>query len=182
MDRPTLLRKHAVILPSYGRGTSFCNVGSGFLLRANESNTPPGLAGGLMYKKLYILLSLKVPDPSPIKIISSARFLYLFVLSNIFSVVKESNMASIQDNQAAWLAEARANPMKVGPGPDQSTPAEDELVIKVAYAAANPSEWKVRPHRRCGACIELMPNRCKTIHMCPCSTPTFLAVMLLEKL
>lgn len=47
-------------------------------------------------------------------------------------------------NQAAWQTAANAKPFKVGPGPDQDDPADDEVVIQVAFVAINPSEWKVR--------------------------------------
>lgn len=50
-------------------------------------------------------------------------------------------------NQAAWQTAANAKPFKVGPGPDQSNPASDEVVIKVEYVAINPSEWKVSLHQ-----------------------------------
>ncbi|KEF58096.1 uncharacterized protein A1O9_06019 [Exophiala aquamarina CBS 119918] len=47
-------------------------------------------------------------------------------------------------NQAAWQTAANTKPLKVGPGPDQSNPASDEVVIKVEYVAINPSEWKMQ--------------------------------------
>ncbi|EED21997.1 zinc binding dehydrogenase, putative [Talaromyces stipitatus ATCC 10500] len=49
-------------------------------------------------------------------------------------------MAPILDNEAAWL-ESLGHPLKVGPGP-QPDPADDEVVIIVAYAAVNPLDWK----------------------------------------
>lgn len=52
-------------------------------------------------------------------------------------------MAPNFDNEAAWLESSKAHPLKVGPGP-KPDPAEDEVVIKVAYAAVNPLDWKVR--------------------------------------
>jgi NADPH:quinone reductase-like Zn-dependent oxidoreductase len=52
-------------------------------------------------------------------------------------------MASTLKNQAAWIPAAKANPLKVGPGPTPN-PSENEVVIKVAYAAVNPADWKVR--------------------------------------
>jgi NADPH:quinone reductase-like Zn-dependent oxidoreductase len=52
-------------------------------------------------------------------------------------------MAQITDNQAAWLPEEKARSMEVGPGPTPN-PEENEVVIKVAYAAVNPTDWKVR--------------------------------------
>ncbi|KAK4539787.1 hypothetical protein LTR36_010376 [Oleoguttula mirabilis] len=52
--------------------------------------------------------------------------------------------ASISANQAVWQQAAFDKAFVVGPGPDQTKPADDEMVIKVAYVAINPSEWKVR--------------------------------------
>lgn len=46
------------------------------------------------------------------------------------------------NNEAAWIPSAKANPLKVGPGP-MPDPLENELVIKVVYAAVNPTDWKV---------------------------------------
>lgn len=51
-------------------------------------------------------------------------------------------MASFE-NQAAWQTEAKARPLNVGPGPVPN-PSEDEVVIKVAYAAVNPVDYMVR--------------------------------------
>lgn len=45
-------------------------------------------------------------------------------------------------NQAAWQPKARTRSLRVGPGPIPS-PNEHEVVIKVAYAAVNPTDWKV---------------------------------------
>jgi NADPH:quinone reductase-like Zn-dependent oxidoreductase len=45
-------------------------------------------------------------------------------------------------NRAAWLQAEKANPLVVGAGPTPD-PSEDEVVIKVAYAAVNPADWKV---------------------------------------
>jgi NADPH:quinone reductase-like Zn-dependent oxidoreductase len=53
-------------------------------------------------------------------------------------------MVSISTNEAAWITGARARPLKIGPGPIPN-PLENEVVIKVAYAAVNPVDWKVRP-------------------------------------
>lgn len=50
------------------------------------------------------------------------------------------------ENKAAWITAAQANPLKVGPGPIPN-PSDDEVVIKVAYAAVNPVDWKVRDAR-----------------------------------
>lgn len=46
-------------------------------------------------------------------------------------------MSQITDNKAAWITEKGARPFKVGPGPIPN-PAENEVVIKVAYTAMNP--------------------------------------------
>lgn len=46
-------------------------------------------------------------------------------------------MSRITDNKAAWITEKGARPFKVGPGPIPD-PAENEVVIKVAYTAINP--------------------------------------------
>lgn len=51
-------------------------------------------------------------------------------------------------NKAAWLTGPKETPFEVGPGPDQNHPKADEIVIKVAYLAINPSEWKVYILRR----------------------------------
>lgn len=52
-------------------------------------------------------------------------------------------MGSILKNEAAWITAAKTRPLKVGPGLDPN-PSENEVVIKVAYAAVNPTDWKVR--------------------------------------
>lgn len=52
-------------------------------------------------------------------------------------------MASPLKNEAAWISVAKGRPLKVGPGPTPD-PSENELVIKVAYAAVNPTDWAVR--------------------------------------
>jgi NADPH:quinone reductase-like Zn-dependent oxidoreductase len=52
-------------------------------------------------------------------------------------------MASTLKNEAAWMTAAKKKPLKVGPGPTPN-PSENEIVIKVAYAAVNPTDWKVR--------------------------------------
>ncbi|PYH78043.1 putative quinone oxidoreductase [Aspergillus uvarum CBS 121591] len=46
-------------------------------------------------------------------------------------------------NQAAWQPKARTRTLQVGPGPTPS-PNEHEVVIKVAYAAVNPTDWKMQ--------------------------------------
>lgn len=50
-------------------------------------------------------------------------------------------MAPITGNRAAWIPKENAT-IEVGPGPTPE-PAENEVVIEVAYAAVNPTDWKV---------------------------------------
>ncbi|KAH8687917.1 zinc-binding oxidoreductase-like protein CipB [Tricladium varicosporioides] len=50
---------------------------------------------------------------------------------------------AIVNNQAAWQTTAKARPLKVGPGPNPD-PAENEVVIKVAYAAVNSCDWNMQ--------------------------------------
>ena len=51
-------------------------------------------------------------------------------------------MAHITENKAAWLPKERAAATEVGPGPTPD-PGENEVVIEVAYAAVNPTDYKV---------------------------------------
>lgn len=51
-------------------------------------------------------------------------------------------MTQITDNQAAWQPFEKSSYYKVGPAP-APIPTENEVVIKVAYAAVNPTDWKV---------------------------------------
>lgn len=44
-------------------------------------------------------------------------------------------------NKAAWQPEANSHHLHVRDGPTPA-PSADEIVIKVAYVAINPSEWK----------------------------------------
>jgi hypothetical protein len=72
--------------------------------------------------------------------------LYRFLIPYNIRFIQASStakMAPILNNQAAWIKASKAYPLEVGPGP-QPDPAEDEVVIKVAYAAANPLDWRVR--------------------------------------
>lgn len=50
-------------------------------------------------------------------------------------------MPSITGNEAAWIPQAKGT-VAVGPGPTPD-PAANEVVIEVAYAAVNPTDWKV---------------------------------------
>ncbi|TAQ87226.1 hypothetical protein B7494_g4450 [Chlorociboria aeruginascens] len=52
-------------------------------------------------------------------------------------------MATLFNNQAAWLPTERARAVQVGPGP-KPNPGELEVVIRVAYAAVNPTDWKMQ--------------------------------------
>ncbi|KAF8860590.1 putative quinone oxidoreductase [Acephala macrosclerotiorum] len=54
-------------------------------------------------------------------------------------------MAQITDNKAAWIPFEKAKYLEVGPGPTPD-PSENEVVIKVAYAAVNPSDYKFQDH------------------------------------
>jgi NADPH:quinone reductase-like Zn-dependent oxidoreductase len=51
-------------------------------------------------------------------------------------------MSSITANIAAWIPAEKARAMEIASGPTPN-PAEDEVVIEVAYAAVNPTDWKV---------------------------------------
>ncbi len=50
-------------------------------------------------------------------------------------------MSSYVDNEAAWIIQEKANPLVVGPGPKHA-PGPHDVVIRNAYSAINPSEWK----------------------------------------
>ncbi|KAF1990947.1 oxidoreductase-like protein [Aulographum hederae CBS 113979] len=46
-------------------------------------------------------------------------------------------------NQAAWLTEAKANPLKIDSAP-MSKPGKDEVLIEAAAWAINPVDWKLQ--------------------------------------
>lgn len=50
---------------------------------------------------------------------------------------------TITGNRAAWQTAAEKRPLEVGPAPNPD-PAENEVVIRVAYAAVNSCDWNVR--------------------------------------
>jgi NADPH:quinone reductase-like Zn-dependent oxidoreductase len=50
-------------------------------------------------------------------------------------------MSSVTGNEAAWIPAEKAR-CEVGPGP-LPKPAENEVVIEVAYAAVNPIDYLV---------------------------------------
>jgi NADPH:quinone reductase-like Zn-dependent oxidoreductase len=56
-------------------------------------------------------------------------------------------MTTVENNQAAWIVQANANPLQVEAGPDQTKPLEDEVIIRVAAVAINPSESFVSEHQ-----------------------------------
>lgn len=51
-------------------------------------------------------------------------------------------MSTITGNEAAWIPFEKAVAMEVGPGPTPA-PGENDVVIEVAYAAVNPTDYKV---------------------------------------
>lgn len=51
-------------------------------------------------------------------------------------------MVSELKNEAAWIVGEKVSPLEVRLGPTPK-PAADEVVIKVAYAAVNPTDFKV---------------------------------------
>jgi NADPH:quinone reductase-like Zn-dependent oxidoreductase len=50
-------------------------------------------------------------------------------------------MTQFTENRAALLPAEKAPATELGPVP-MPTPTETEVVIKVAYAAVNPTDWK----------------------------------------
>lgn len=57
-------------------------------------------------------------------------------------------------NKAAWLTEAKQNPLKVDHAPMPS-PGADEVVIKNKAVAVNPVDWKIQDS---GLFIQSYPN------------------------
>ncbi|KAF2235712.1 GroES-like protein [Viridothelium virens] len=57
-------------------------------------------------------------------------------------------------NKAAWITEAKANPLKVDSGPDPK-PGAGEVAIKNAAVAINPVDWKIQDY---GIFIQHYPN------------------------
>ena len=57
-------------------------------------------------------------------------------------------------NKAAWLTEAKQNPLKVDHAPMPS-PGPDEVVIKNSAVAVNPVDWKIQDY---GVIIQNYPN------------------------
>jgi NADPH:quinone reductase-like Zn-dependent oxidoreductase len=45
-------------------------------------------------------------------------------------------------NEAAWIVAEKSHPLEVSSGP-KPDPIGNEIVIKVAYAAVNPTDYKV---------------------------------------
>jgi NADPH:quinone reductase-like Zn-dependent oxidoreductase len=57
-------------------------------------------------------------------------------------------------NQAAWILEAKATPLKVDQAP-MPTPDADQIVIKNKAVAVNPVDWKIQDS---GYFIKNYPN------------------------
>jgi NADPH:quinone reductase-like Zn-dependent oxidoreductase len=72
-------------------------------------------------------------------------------------------MSAIENNEAAWFTAAKT-PFEVGPGPDQSKVVEDEIIVKVAAVAINPSEWKVSTKLKQVVMKLIRPASSKIIH------------------
>jgi hypothetical protein len=73
---------------------------------------------------------------------NSSHSLVLFLQTFSKSSSDFLPMAPALENKAAWQAAAKVKALQVGPGP-KPDPSENELVIKVAYAAVNPTDCKV---------------------------------------
>lgn len=65
-----------------------------------------------------------------------------------------ANTMSDNANKAAWLTEAKQNPLKVDHAP-MPTPGADEVVIKNKAVAVNPVDWKIQDS---GMFIQSYPN------------------------
>ena len=57
-------------------------------------------------------------------------------------------------NKAAWLTEAKQNPLKVDHAPMPSA-GPDEVVVKNSAVAVNPVDWKIQDY---GVIIQNYPN------------------------
>lgn len=75
-------------------------------------------------------------------------FLYLY------HHITMANTMSDNANKAAWLTEAKQNPLKVDHAP-MPTPGPDEVVIKNKAVAVNPVDWKIQDY---GVFIQSFPN------------------------
>jgi NADPH:quinone reductase-like Zn-dependent oxidoreductase len=51
-------------------------------------------------------------------------------------------MSTVFKNEAAWIVAEKARPMEVGSGSIPKS-TENEIVIKVVYAAVNPTDYNV---------------------------------------
>jgi NADPH:quinone reductase-like Zn-dependent oxidoreductase len=51
-------------------------------------------------------------------------------------------MTTPTENKAAWLPFEKATALEVGAAPVPEA-SDNEVVIKVAYASVNPTDWKV---------------------------------------
>lgn len=73
-------------------------------------------------------------------------FFQIFSVQLIFpsylTLTSLGEMSYISGNIAAWLPTEKAAAVEIGPGPTPD-PAENEVVIEVAYAAVNPTDWMV---------------------------------------
>ncbi|KAI1841313.1 hypothetical protein JX265_007928 [Neoarthrinium moseri] len=49
-------------------------------------------------------------------------------------------MADIKNNEAAWIVGEKVHPLEVRPGPDQTKPESNEVIIQVAALAINPTD------------------------------------------
>ena len=61
---------------------------------------------------------------------------------------------TVASNKAAWITEAKANPLKVDHA-SQPIPGPDEVVIKNSALAINPVDWKIQDY---GMFIQNYPN------------------------